>query len=102
MLPTRCQLDEDDLSETLDQRLGEGQQLIARRRVDSGVDLHDPGLRGSFDGDEEPSASDVERQRAYSDWLAGFEPAQKRSSQDQQLVRLDADDVDARSGECAA
>jgi hypothetical protein len=78
MLPTRRQLHGDDLTQAKNQRSGEEHQLVARRRVDSGVDLHDPGLRDCCGGDQEPSASDVERQRAYSDWLARFEPAQQR------------------------
>jgi hypothetical protein len=64
MLPARRQLHDQDTTH--------------RRRVESGVDLCAPELRSALDRGDEPSASDVERQRAYADWLSRFEPAQQR------------------------
>jgi hypothetical protein len=49
-------------------------ELRIRPRADSGIDLRDarPGL--GFDGEGEPSATDLELRQAYADWLARFEP----------------------------
>ncbi len=109
MLPTRRQLSQRQLPQTTDDRNRETDQLVARGRVDSGIDFHDAGpfdaavsRRAGFEGDEEPTAGQVERQRAYSDWLAGFEPRQQRTGERKDVVRLGADQVHARSGERAA
>lgn len=107
MLPTRRKLAGNDVAETLKEGSRESEQLVARRRVDSGIDLHDAGAlagasRDGFDSDEEPSASDVERQRAYADWLARFEPREQRTGQGEDGVGLAEDEVHPRSGERAA
>jgi len=102
MLPTRRQLERNDDAEMLEHGARESHQLLARGRVDSGIDLHDAGLRDVLESDEEPSAADVERQRAYADWLARFEPSQKRRREGQDAVGLGTDEVDSRSGERAA
>ncbi len=107
MLPTRRQFPDDDLTQMPQDGTRKSKQLVARRRVDSGVDFHDAGApvdaaRDGFDGDQEPSASDVERQRAYADWLAGFEPREKRAGEGEHGVGLLAHQVHARSGEHAA
>lgn len=106
MLPTRTrgQLLGSNLSQATEERGRQRDELVARARVDSGVDLHDPGAfsTAGFDGDEEPTASDVERQRAYSDWLARFEPRQNRGRQGERGSGFFADHVDAGAGERAA
>lgn len=106
MLPirTRRQLCSSDFSETTEQGGGQRHDLVARARVDSGIDLHDAGAfsTAGFDGDEEPTAADVERQRAYADWLARFEPRQERGRQGERPSGFFADQVDPRSGERAA
>lgn len=107
MLPTRRQLPGNDFTQMPQDGTRKSEQLVARGRVDSGVDFHDAGTpvgasRDGFDGDEEPSASDVERQRAYSDWLSGFEPRQQRTGEGQDGVGLVAHQVHPRSGEHAA
>ena len=107
MLPTRRQLPDNDLTQMPQDGTRQSEQLVARGRVDSGVDFHDPGApagasRDGFDGDEEPSASDVERQRAYADWLSSFEPREQRTGQGEHGLRLVKDQVHARSGERAA
>jgi len=106
MLPitTRGQLLSSDLAQATEERGGQRDDLVARARVDSGVDLHDAGAfsTAGFDGDEEPTAGDVERQRAYADWLARFEPRQDRGGQGERGSGFFADQVDARSDERAA
>ena len=104
MLPirSRCELDGGNLTEAAEQGASQGDELRARARVESGIDFHDARSRGGLDGDEEPTTLDVERQRAYSDWLARYEPRQQRSRQGERLGGLVADQVDARSRERAA
>jgi len=120
MLPmtTRGKLHGGDLAQVTNQGDRERQDLGARPRVDSGIDLHDArpwlpcsshgstcGLSSSrlgFDGDEEPTQADIERQRAYADWLARFEPRQNGTRQGEGSRRLVADQIHARPGERAA
>jgi len=106
MLPirTRGQLLSSNLAQATDERGCQRDDLVARARVDSGVDLHDAGSfsTAGFEGDEEPTEADVERQRAYSDWLARFEPGQHRGRQGERGSGFFADHVDARPGERAA
>jgi len=104
MLPRRTlgELGERALAEVGEQGAGQPDQLGARPRVDSGIDFHDARPWSVLEGDEEPSAGDVERQRAYADWLARFEPAQEGRRQREGLVGGGADQVDARPGERAA
>jgi hypothetical protein len=104
MNTTGCELGCGELAEATDERTGERHELRARARVDSGINLHDPWTvaRLGFEGDEEPTAADVERQRAYADWLARFEPRKKGRRQREHAVRLVADQIDAGSGERAA
>ena len=106
MLPitTRGQLLSSNLAQATDERGCQRHDLVARPRIDSGVDLHDAGAfsTAGFDGDEEPTAADIERQRAYADWLARFEPRQNRGRQGERGSGFFADQIDARSGERAA
>ena len=109
MLPTRRQLRDRDLTQTPEEGSREADQFVARApraRVDSGVDLQYAGTTlGAWvdvEGDEEPSASDVEGQRAYADWLSSFEPREERTGQGEHGLRLVEDQVHARSGERAA
>jgi hypothetical protein len=106
MLPirTRGQLLGSNLSQATEERGCESDDLLARARVDSGVALHDARAfsTAGFDGDEEPTAADVERQRAYADWLARFEPRKDGGGQRERGSGFFADHVDARPGERAA
>lgn len=106
MLPIRTssQFDRSNLAETPEKRGCQSDDGFARPRVDSGVDLHDTGAfsPAGFDGDEEPTAADVERQRAYADWLARFEPGQNRGRQGERRSGFFTDEVHSRSGERAA
>ena len=104
MLPTRTrgELHGGNLAQVTNQGVRERQDLGARPRVDSGIDLHDARPWLGFDGDEEATEADIERQRAYADWLARFEPGQHRSRQGEGSRRLVADHIHARSGERAA
>ena len=104
MLPiaTRGKLHGGHLAQVTNQGVCERQDLGARPRVDSGVDLHDARPWLGFDGDEEPTQADIERQRAYADWLARFEPGQNRGRQGEGSRRVVADQIHARPGERAA
>ena len=104
MLPIRSrrELDGGNLTETADERGGESKQLRARARVQSGIDFHDSRAGLGLEGDEEPTAQDVERQRAYADWLARFEPSEQRRGEGERLGSVVADQVDARPRERAA
>lgn len=104
MLPRRTlsELGERTLAQVGEQGAGQADQLGARPRVDSGIDFHDARPWSVLESDEEPSAGDVERQRAYADWLASFEPAQQRGRQGEHFVGGVADEVDARPGKRVA
>ncbi len=104
MLPIRSRREFDcgNLTEAAEQGGGEGDQLRARGRIESGIDFHDARSWSGLDGDEEPSAQDVERQRAYSDWLARFEPRQQRGGEGERLGGVVAHEVDTRPRERAA
>ena len=104
MLPiaTRGKLHGGNLAQVTNQGVRERQDLGARPRVDSGVDLHDARPWLGFDGDEEPTEADIERQRAYAAWLARFEPGQNWSRQGEGSRRLVADQIHARPSERAA
>jgi hypothetical protein len=96
MLPTRRKLSTHDLTETTQQGAGQADELFARSmraRIASGVQLHDARSSerfddGRIDGDDEPSESDIQQQRAYADWLASFEPGQHRTRERKDRVGL--------------
>lgn len=106
MLPirTRGQLLSSDFTQPTEEGGCQRDDGVARARVDSGVDFHDAGSLPSagFEGDEQPTAADVERQRAYADWLARFEPPKHRGRQSERRSGFFANQVDARAGERAA
>ena len=104
MIPrkTSGQLPRRDLAEATEEGRGARDDLGARPRVDSGVDLHDARSGLGLHGDEQPSAADVERQRAYSDWLARFEPREDRRGEVERRRGLVADEVDPGPDERAA
>lgn len=101
MLPRR-ELLPRDLAQPPKQRSRKRDELRARARVDSGIYTNDSGTWLVLDRDEQPSAPDVERQRAYADWLASLEPRKNRSRHREDVARRGAHDVDAGSGKGAA
>ncbi len=101
MLPRR-ELLPRDLAQPAKQRGRKRDQPRARARVDSGIYSHDSGTWLVLDRDEEPSAPDVERQRAYADWLASLEPRKDRSRHREEVARRRAHHVDTGSGKGAA
>jgi hypothetical protein len=100
--PSSSKLRVNRPSQVPDEGPGELDELGARGGVDSGIDLHDARSGLSVDRDEEPSAADVERHRAYADWLASLEPRQQRGGERYRLVGLASHEVDAGAGERAA
>lgn len=109
MLPARSrrQLQGSELPQPVQERSCQDEQLRGRARVDSGIDLQDAGAGRAcsglgFEGDEEPTAGDVERKRAYADWLARFEPGEDRRRQDERRHGLGAHQIHSGSGERAA
>jgi hypothetical protein len=82
-----------------EKRRGPLEDLGACGRIDARVDPHDPRARLSFDGDQEPTARDVERQRPNEDRLALLEPGNDGGRDADRPRRLGTNEIDAWPGE---
>ncbi len=100
--PTRGQLVPGNGSEMAQERPGTLEDLGACGRVDARVDPHDARARLLFDGDQEATVRDVERQRPNEDRLALLEPDNDGSRDADRRRCLGAHEIDARPGEGAA
>ena len=72
---------------------GELPRLRSQAASSRAVELRGTQGFGTVESDEEPSAADVKRQRAYADWLSSLEPPQKRRRQGEDGLGLGADEV---------
>jgi len=84
-----------------EKRRGVLEDLGACGRIDSRVDPHDARARPRLDGDQQPTASDIERKRTNDNWLALLEPGHDGGREADRRRRLGAHEIDARPGEGA-